>query len=44
MLLTELGRLMEVRELQPRKALSPISVTDSEILMEVRELQEAKTW
>ena len=39
MLVTELGILMEVKELQSAKALSSMLVTEFGILMEVKELQ-----
>ena len=42
MLVTELGILMEVKELQPTKANFPMLVTELEILMEVKELQFKK--
>ena len=39
MLVTELGILMEVKELQPSKAFSPMLVTELGILMELKERQ-----
>ena len=42
MLVTELGILMEVKELQPQKADCPMLVTELGILMEVKELQPQK--
>ena len=42
MLVTELGILMEVKELQPQKVLSPMLVTELGILIEVKALQPQK--
>lgn len=42
MLVTPLGILIEVREVSPRKALSPIDVTESGIVMEVRDVLDRK--
>ena len=39
MLVTELGILMEVKELQPEKARDSIIVTELGILIDVKELQ-----
>ena len=39
MLVTELGILMEVKELQPAKAISPMLVTELGILIEGKALQ-----
>ena len=41
MLVTELGRVMEVREEQPLNASSPMVVTELPMVMEVREEQSA---
>ena len=41
MLVTELGILMEVKELQPSKVLHPMLVMELGILIEVKELQDA---
>ena len=42
MSVTELGILMDVKELQSEKALSPMLVTEFGILMEVKERHQEK--
>ena len=39
MIVTELGMLIDVKALQPTKALDPMLVTELGILMEVKALQ-----
>jgi len=42
MVVTEVGKVTEMREAQERKAEEPIAVTEVGIVTEVREVQEEK--